>query len=107
MVRHYAAYMRAWLQVTPETSVTGNRAELRLNFGKKMFVAVFGCRKGNWSLCHVEVRRGEQTATFTRASWRRRWPPYSGTSRWHPRPRRSMPPRGRGLTPRCASGAPR
>ncbi len=65
MVCHYAAYMRAWLQVTPETSVTGNRAELRLNFGKKMFVAVFGCRKKNWSLRHVEIRRGEQIATFT------------------------------------------
>jgi len=66
MICHYAAYLRAWLHVTPETSVNGNHAELRLNFGKKMFVAVFGCRKKNWSLRHVEIRRGEQTATFTR-----------------------------------------
>ncbi|HCU94378.1 MAG TPA: hypothetical protein DHU96_17335 [Actinobacteria bacterium] len=65
MVRHYAAYMRAWLHVTPQTSVHGNRAELRLNFGSKMFVAVFGCRKKKWSLRHIEIRRGEQTATFT------------------------------------------
>jgi len=65
MVCHYAAYMRAWLHVTPQTSVDGNRAELRLNFGNKMFVAVFGCRKKTWSLRHVEIRRGEQTATFT------------------------------------------
>jgi hypothetical protein len=66
MISHYAAYLRAWLHVTPETSVHGNRAELRLNFGKKMFVAVFGCRKKTWSLRHIEIRRGEQTATFTR-----------------------------------------
>ena len=32
----------------------------------KVFVAVFGCRKRNWSLRSIEVRRGEQTATFTR-----------------------------------------
>lgn len=65
MVCHYAAYMRAWLHVTPETSVTGNLAELRLNFGNKMFVAVFGCRKKTWSLRHIEIRRGERTVTFT------------------------------------------
>ncbi len=67
MVCHYAAYMRAWLHVTPEISMNSNQAELRLNFGKKMFVAVFGCRDKNWSLHHVEIRRGEQTATFTRS----------------------------------------
>jgi hypothetical protein len=67
IVCHYVAYFRAWLNVTPETSVHGNRAELRLNFGKKMFVAVFGCRKKTWSLRHIEIRRGEQTATFTRS----------------------------------------
>lgn len=67
MICHYAAYMRAWLHVTPEISMNGSQAELRLNLGKKMFVAVFGCRKKNWSLHHVEIRRGEQTATFTRS----------------------------------------
>jgi hypothetical protein len=46
--------------------VRGNRAELRLNFGNKMFVAAFGCRKKDWSLRDIEVRRGERTATFTR-----------------------------------------
>jgi hypothetical protein len=65
LICHYAAYLRAWLHVTPETSVHGNRAELRLNFGKKVFVAIFGCRKKTWSLHHVEIRRGGQTATFT------------------------------------------
>lgn len=67
MVCHYAAYLRAWLHVTPEISMNGSQAELRLNFGKKMFVAVFGCRKKNWSLRHIEIRRGEHTATFTRS----------------------------------------
>ena len=65
MVCHYAAYLRAWLQATPETIVHGNRAELRLNFGNKMLVAVLGCRQKNWSLRHIEIRRGERTATFT------------------------------------------
>jgi len=57
--------LRAWLHVTPQTSVHGNRAELRLNFGNKMFVAVFGCRKKAWSLRHIEIRHGQRTATFT------------------------------------------
>jgi hypothetical protein len=65
IISHHAAYLRAWLHVTPQTSVDGNRAELRLNFGTKMFVAVFGCRKKTWSLRHIQIRRGEQTATFT------------------------------------------
>ncbi len=34
--------------------------------GRGVVVAVFGCRKRNWSLRSIEVRRGEQTATFTR-----------------------------------------
>jgi hypothetical protein len=66
MVRHHAAYLGAWLHVTPQTSVDGNRAELRLTFGKKVFVAVFGCHKKAWSLRHIEIRRAERTATFTR-----------------------------------------
>jgi hypothetical protein len=67
MVCHYAAYLRAWLHVTPEIWVEGSQAELRLNFGNKLFVAVFGSRKKKWSLRHVEIRRGEQTATFSRS----------------------------------------
>ncbi|HUY50571.1 MAG TPA: hypothetical protein VMV92_33505 [Streptosporangiaceae bacterium] len=66
MVRHYAAFFRTWAHATPETSVTGNRAELHLSFGSKVLVAVFGCRKKNWSLRSIEVCRGEQTANFTR-----------------------------------------
>jgi hypothetical protein len=66
MVCHFAAYLSAWLHVTPETSVNGNQAELRLRFGNKTFAAIFGCRKKTWSLRHIEIRRGEQTATFTR-----------------------------------------
>ncbi len=67
MVCHYAAYLRARPHVTPETSVDGNRAELRLCVGGKMLVAVFGCRKKKWSLRSVEVRGGgEQATTYTR-----------------------------------------
>jgi hypothetical protein len=66
MVCHYAAYLRARAHVMPEVSVDGNRAELSLGVGEKVLVAVFGCRKKNWSLRSVEIRRGEQTTTFTR-----------------------------------------
>ena len=41
MLCHYAAYLRARAHVTPETSVDGNHAELRLGVGDKMLVAVF------------------------------------------------------------------
>jgi hypothetical protein len=66
MVRHYAAYLQTWVRVTPETSVSGNQAELRLRFGRKIFVLAFRCRKKSWSLHRIEIRHGEQTATFTR-----------------------------------------
>jgi hypothetical protein len=67
VVCHYAAYLRTWLDVTPETSVSGHRAELRLRLGRKVLVVVFGCRKRSWSLRRIEIRRGEQTATFSRS----------------------------------------
>ena len=66
MVSHCAAYLQARAHVTPEISVDGNRAEIHLGAGEGVLVAVFGCRKRNWSLCSIEVRRGEQIATFTR-----------------------------------------
>ncbi|HUY46145.1 MAG TPA: hypothetical protein VMV92_10530 [Streptosporangiaceae bacterium] len=66
MVCHYAAYLRAGAHVTPGISMDGNRADVRLGVGAKALVAVFGCRKKNWSLRSVEVRRGEQATTFTR-----------------------------------------
>jgi len=66
VIGNYAAYLRARAHVTPEISVDGNRAELRLDAGEKVLVAVFGYRKRNWSLRSVEVWSGEQTAAFTR-----------------------------------------
>jgi hypothetical protein len=66
MVCHYAAFFRTWAHATPEISVSGNRAEVRLGVGARVLVAIFGCRKKTWSLRSVEVRRGEQTTTFTR-----------------------------------------
>jgi hypothetical protein len=65
MVCRYAAYLRARAHVTPGISVDGNRADVRLGVGDKVLVAIFGCRKKNWSLRSVEVRRGEQATTFT------------------------------------------
>lgn len=66
LVAHYAAFLQTWVQVTPETSLNGNLAEVRLRFSDRVFVAVFGCRKKTWSLRSIEIRRGKQAATFTR-----------------------------------------
>ncbi|HUY46275.1 MAG TPA: hypothetical protein VMV92_11190 [Streptosporangiaceae bacterium] len=72
IVCHYAAYLHARAHAAPGISVDGNRAELSLGAGEKVLVAVFGCRKKNWSLRSVEIRRGEKVTMFTRANWRRR-----------------------------------
>jgi len=66
MVCHYAAHLRARAHITPEVSVDGNRAEVRLGVGDKVLVAIFGSRKKNWSLRSIEVRRGDQITRFTR-----------------------------------------
>jgi hypothetical protein len=65
IVRHYAAILAAWSHAAPETSVQGSRAELRLSLGSKTFVAVFGRSKKNWSVRSIEIRHGDQTASFT------------------------------------------
>ena len=93
MVCHYAAYVRARVHETPETWVSGNQAELRVRLGRKMLVAIFGCRKKKWSLRRIEIRRGQQTAAFPRGDLARAIatllgheplipapPPVSGTS---------------------------
>jgi hypothetical protein len=67
VIGHYAAFFRTWARVTPEIDVTGNHAELLLRFGSKMLVAIFGCRKTNWSLRGIKIRSGGQTLSFTRA----------------------------------------
>ena len=72
IVRHHAAILAAWSHATPEITVQGSRAELRLSLGlglglgPRMFVAVFGRRKSNWSARGIEIRDGERTATFAR-----------------------------------------
>ena len=66
MISHCAAYLQVRAHATPEISVDGNRAEIHLGPGDGVLVAVFGCRKRNWSLRSIEVRRGEQITTFTR-----------------------------------------
>jgi len=56
MVSHCAAYLQARAHATPEISVDRNRAEIHLGSGEGVLVAVFGCRKRNWSLRSIEVR---------------------------------------------------
>jgi hypothetical protein len=107
MVCHYAAYLQTWAQATPEARVNGNRAELRLNFGKKTFVVVFGCRKKNWSLRSLEISRGQQVATFGAGELVKAMAALLGSEPMAPAPRRPIAPAGRGPTPRFANGAPR
>ena len=66
VVRHYAAYLQAKAHITPETSINGGKADVRISTGEKALLLVFDFRKKKWSLRSVEVRRGEQTASFTR-----------------------------------------
>jgi len=63
---HHAAYVRARVHVPPETWVSGNQSELRVRLGRKMLVAIFGCRKKKWPLRRIEIHRRQQTATFPR-----------------------------------------
>jgi hypothetical protein len=66
MISHCAAYLQARAHATPEISVNGHQAEIHLGAGGGVLVAVFGCRKRNWSLRSIEVRRARQITTFTR-----------------------------------------
>jgi hypothetical protein len=106
-VSHYVARLQTWVRVTPETSVTGNRAEVRLRFDGRLFVAVFGCRKKTWSLHSIEVRRGKQAATFTRSELAKAvatllgeepMAPAAQAAKADPRPRTDMTLRERRIT---------
>jgi hypothetical protein len=48
----------------PRSAWTATQANVHLSVGAEVLVAVFGCRKKNWSLRSVEVRRGKQATTF-------------------------------------------
>lgn len=63
IVCHYAAYLKTRANATPEISMNGNRAEVCLTLGAKTLVALFGGRKKKWSLCSIEVHRGDETDT--------------------------------------------
>src|SRR5215831_3303102 len=106
LVCHYASYLATWLQVTPDTRVHGNQAELRLNFGNKMFVAIFGSRKEGLVIAQHQDPQGGRPPRSPVARWPRRWPRYSEMSCWPHHHRRSKAPPGRELTPRFASDVP-
>lgn len=52
--------------ITPETSVSGGKADVRISTGEKTLVLVFVFRKNKWCPRNVEVRHGQQTDSFTR-----------------------------------------
>jgi hypothetical protein len=39
---------------------------MHLDLGTTSLVAIFGCRRKAWFLRSIQIRRGEQTATFSR-----------------------------------------
>jgi hypothetical protein len=105
-VCHYAAYLQARAHVTPETSVGGSHAELRLSAGGKMLVAVFGCRKKKWSLRSAEVRGGgEQAAAYTRGELAKAMAALLSREPQAPAPEAINAASGRAPTPSSASGA--
>jgi hypothetical protein len=65
MISHCAAYLQARAHATPEISMNGHQAKIHLSTGGGVLKAVFGCRKRNWSLRSIEVRRAGQITTFT------------------------------------------
>jgi len=66
VVSQYAAYLQAKAQVTPEITVNGDRADVRISIGDSAIVLAFRCPGKEWALHSAEVQRGTQTATFTR-----------------------------------------
>lgn len=67
VVSQYAAYLQAKAQVTPETTVNGNQADVRISIGGSTLVLEFRCT-GNkeWTMHSAEVQRGAQSVTFPR-----------------------------------------
>ena len=66
VVSQYAAYLQAKAQVTPEITVNGNQADVRISTGDSAIVLEFRCPGKEWTLHSAEVQRGAQTATFSR-----------------------------------------
>lgn len=66
VVASYAAYLHARTHHAPETTVTGDHAQLGLSIGDKTLVLAFHVRSREWSLHRAELRHGEHTVTFTR-----------------------------------------
>ncbi len=66
-VGRYAAYLCGKTYITPETTVDGDHADVRVSTGDAALVLVFRCGgTGEWSLRRAEVQCGAHTATFAR-----------------------------------------
>jgi hypothetical protein len=64
-IRRYADYLRIRTKATPDTSINGDQAELRLQVGDNVLLLVFGYREKQWSLRSGEINSGdERIATF-------------------------------------------
>ncbi len=66
VVASYAAYVRTRAQAEPDTSVSGDRAQVSVTRNGRTLVLAFGRRKREWILDSAEVRRGEHAAKFGR-----------------------------------------
>ena len=62
---HYGAYLRAKTKLSPETIMKDGQAILTIGQDERVLTLIFLCRKRKWSMRCIEIRRGEDTASFT------------------------------------------
>ncbi len=65
VVASYAAYLHTRTHLPPETTVTGNHAQLNVSVGERTLVLAFHLRSREWALRSAELRCGQKIATFT------------------------------------------
>jgi hypothetical protein len=65
IVAHYAAYLRAKTKLNTEISMKGDEASLTIGSDDRHLTLAFTRRKQKWLLRRIEVRRGDETRSFT------------------------------------------
>jgi len=66
VIASYAAYLHTRTHLAPETTVTGDHAQLNVSVGDKTLALTFHLRSREWSLRSAELRSSHEIATFTR-----------------------------------------
>jgi len=66
VIASYAAYLHTRTHLAPETTVTGENAQLIVSVDDKTLMLALDLRSRAWSLRSAELRRDQDIATFTR-----------------------------------------